>query len=186
MPTLDSTRPSTARSPRWRQAAVLVALAAALAWVALPGALRFGADPTPATLDALPLVTLQGAPAALVRHAAGRPLVINLWASWCPPCRHEMPLLAAVQQARRDVAFAFANQGEDVLAAEHYLAESGLALDGVLLDPGKAIGRAAGSRALPITLFFDAGGRLVRTHVGALTPASLDAALRRAAPPKVN
>jgi len=182
MPTLDSTRPSTARSSRWRQAAALVALAGALAWVALPGALRFGADPTPATLDALPLVTLRGAPAALVRHAAGRPLVINLWASWCPPCRHEMPLLAAAQQAHRDVAFAFANQGEDAPTAQRYLADSGLALDHVLLDPGKAIGAATGLRALPITLFYAADGRLVDTRVGALTAGSLDAALRRIAP----
>ena len=185
MPPLDSPpAPSTRAPARWRRAAVLIAMAAALAWVALPGALRFGDDPTPARLDSLPVTTLQGRPAGFVALAAGRPLVVNLWASWCPPCRHEMPLLAAAQQARRDIAFSFANQGEDGLAAEHYLAQSGLTLEAVLLDPGQAIGKAAGSRALPITLFFDAGGRLVETHVGALTAASLDASLRRAAPAK--
>ena len=165
-----------------RKALPLAALAIALAWIALPGALRFGADPTVATLDALPIAPLQGAPIGLKQRAGGRPLVVNLWATWCGPCRHEMPLLADAQKKRPDVAFAFANQGEDAATAQRYLTDSGLALDHVLLDLGKAIGAAAGSRALPVTLFFTADGRLVDTHVGALTAGSLDAALRRITP----
>jgi thiol-disulfide isomerase/thioredoxin len=161
------------------RALLLVALAAGLAWLASPGALRFGRDPTPAMLDALPVAMLDGAPGGLVERAAGRPLVVNLWATWCGPCRHEMPLLGDAQRRRSDVAFAFANQGEDAATAQRYLGESNLALDHVLLDPGRAIGAAIGSRALPITLFYRADGRLVDTHVGALTAGSLEAALRR-------
>jgi thiol-disulfide isomerase/thioredoxin len=161
------------------RALLLVALAAGLAWLASPGALRFGRDPTPAMLDALPVAMLDGAPGGLVGRAAGRPLVVNLWATWCGPCRHEMPLLGDAQRRRSDVAFAFANQGEDAATAQRYLSESNLALDHVLLDPGRAIGAAIGSRALPITLFYRADGRLVDTHVGALTAGSLEAALRR-------
>jgi len=161
------------------RALLLVVLAAGLAWIASPGALRFGRDPTPAMLDALPIAMLDGAPGGLVGRAAGRPLVVNLWATWCGPCRHEMPLLADAQRRRSDVAFAFANQGEDAATAQRYLAESNLALDHVLLDPGRAIGAAIGSRALPVTLFYRADGRLADTHVGALTAGSLEAALRR-------
>jgi thiol-disulfide isomerase/thioredoxin len=161
------------------RALLLVALAAGLAWLASPGALRFGRDPTPAMLDALPVAMLDGAPGGLVERAAGRPLVVNLWATWCGPCRHEMPLLGDAQRRRSDIAFAFANQGEDAATAQRYLGESNLALDHVLLDPGRAIGAAIGSRALPITLFYRADGRLVDTHVGALTAGSLEAALRR-------
>ena len=158
---------------------LLVAFALGLAWIALPGALRFGNDPSVKALDALPIAMLSGPTNGLVGRAAGRPLVVNLWATWCGPCRHEMPLLAEAQRRRPEIAFAFANQGEDAATAQRYLADSGLALDHVLLDPGKAIGAAAGSRALPVTLFFAADGRLVDTHVGALTAGSLDAALRR-------
>ncbi|MEO6742970.1 MAG: TlpA disulfide reductase family protein [Caldimonas sp.] len=165
-----------------RKALPLAALAIALAWIALPGALRFGADPPVSAIDALPIAPLQGGPAGLAARAAGRPLVVNLWATWCGPCRHEMPLLAEAQRKRSDIAFAFANQGEDAATAQRYLADGGLALDHVLLDPGKAIGAAIGSRALPITLFYAADGRLIDTHVGALTAGSLEAALRRIAP----
>ena len=165
-----------------RRALLLVVLAIGLAWIALPGALRFGNDPSIQSLDALPVALLSGPANGLVGRAAGRPLVVNLWATWCGPCRHEMPLLADAQRRRTDVAFAFANQGEDAATAQRYLADSGLALDHVLLDPGKAIGAATGSRALPITLFYAADGRLVDTHVGALTAGSLEAALRRITP----
>jgi len=182
MHTPDTVRRRLARHPRLARMLLLVGLAIALAWIALPGALRFGRDPTPAALDALPIAMLNGGTTGLVGRAAGRPLVVNLWATWCPPCRHEMPLLADAQRRRPDVAFAFANQGEDAATAQRYLADSGLALDHVLLDPGRAIGAATGSRALPVTLFYAADGRLVETHVGALTAGSLEAALRRIAP----
>src|SRR5690348_4158808 len=102
----DRVRNGSARHPRWVRALLLVALAAGLAWLASPGALRFGRDPTPAMLDALPVAMLDGAPGGLVGRAAGRPLVVNLWATWCGPCRHEMPLLGDAQRRRSDVAFA--------------------------------------------------------------------------------
>jgi hypothetical protein len=54
-----------------------------------------------------------------------------------------------------------------------------LALDNMLLDTGGALARTVGSRAMPTTLFYDAGGRLVDTHLGALSEASLAAKLER-------
>jgi len=166
---------------RLRRALPLGLLALGLAWVALPGALRFGHDPGLAMFAALPLRTLQGEPADLLRRAGGRPVVVNLWASWCGPCVHEMPLLAAAQRRHPGVVFVFANQGEDVFTAQHFLDANGFRLDNVLLDPGLTLGAAAGSRALPVTLFFDVDGRLAQTHVGVLTAGSLGAALKRIA-----
>jgi thiol-disulfide isomerase/thioredoxin len=97
----DNVRRGFARRPRLTRLLLLAGFAVALAWIALPGALRFGRDPTPAMLDALPIAMLNGAPTGLVGRAAGRPLVVNLWATWCPPCRHEMPLLADAQRRPR-------------------------------------------------------------------------------------
>lgn len=53
----------------------------------------------------------QGRPVALEDYA-GQPLVINLWATWCPPCRREMPVLAEAQARESDTLFLFVNQGE--------------------------------------------------------------------------
>ena len=112
--------------------------------------------------------------------AAGQPLVVNLWASWCPPCRREMPVLAAAQQRTSGVRFVFANQGEDAAAVLRYLAASNkeLQLSNVVFDPTAALGRAVGSKALPTTLFYDATGRLVDTHLGELSAASLASKLQ--------
>ena len=168
----------------WRNAALreplaLGLVAGALGWLAAPGALRFGADPTLSDLDAIALLTPQGRPASLEALAGGKPMVVNLWASWCPPCRREMQVLAAAQRQRADVSFVFANQGEDVYTLQHYLDEGKLEIANVVLDPRKGLGQKYGSMALPTTLFYDADGRLVDTHLGALSAASLASKLNR-------
>lgn len=123
--------------------------------------------------------TLSGTPTQLAAVAKGKPLVVNLWATWCPPCRTEMPFLAAAQQQERDIAFVFASQGEDAATVQRYLADSQLVLANVLIDTKRELGREVGSRAFPTTLFYDAGGRLVDVHVGQLSQASLAAKLNR-------
>jgi thiol-disulfide isomerase/thioredoxin len=112
----------------------------------------------------------------------GKPVVLNLWATWCPPCRREMPVLAHAQQAQPDVHFLFVNQGEGSEKISRYLVREQLKLDNVLLDAGGTIGRYFAAPGLPTTLFFDADGQLVRTHVGELSRARLGdyvSALRR-------
>lgn len=104
---------------------------------------------------------------------AGKPLVINLWASWCPPCRREMPVLGAAQQQHPEVNFVFANQGESPETVGKYLAGEAFRLDNVLLDSGRQLTSILGSGALPTTLFFDAQGVLVERRMGELSAATL-------------
>jgi thiol-disulfide isomerase/thioredoxin len=111
----------------------------------------------------------------LAQAAQGRPVVVNLWASWCGPCREEMPALAAAQQRHPDVGFLFVNQGETPDKVRFYLAREGLPLQEVWLDPASALGRAIGSGGLPTTLFLDPQGRRVDAHFGVLSPSSLQA-----------
>ena len=162
----------------WRRAVLRKPLALGLAagavvWVAAFGVLRFGAEPSLASLEAIRLATPQGSLVSLTALADGKPMVVNLWASWCPPCRHEMPVLAAAQKQLQGVVFVFANQGEDVATIERYLDADKLTIGNVLLDPGGALAREFGSVALPTTLFFASSGRLADTHLGALSSASL-------------
>jgi thiol-disulfide isomerase/thioredoxin len=103
----------------------------------------------------------------------GKPLVINYWASWCPPCRKEMPVLAAAQQQQTSVTFVFINQGEDAATAQHFLEAQGLNMKNVFYDPASQLSRASGAAGLPTTLFFDASGKLVDNHMGELSAASL-------------
>lgn len=118
------------------------------------------------------LSTLEGTSVHL-SELAGKPLVVNLWATWCPPCRREMPVLATAQARRSDVTFAFVNQGEAAQTIREYLHRSKLDLRNVLLDPASSVGQEIRSRGLPATLFFDVSGRLVDTHFGPLSTASL-------------
>lgn len=157
---------------------VLAGIAAGmLAWVAFNGLLLMMQRSAPA-LPAFELVTLAGEPARLA-DLSGRPLVLNLWATWCPPCRREMPVLADAQARWPGVAFVLVNQGEDRGTVRDFIEASGLALDHVLLDPHSQAMLESNTRGLPTTLFFNAEGRLVDTHMGELTRASLADTLQR-------
>lgn len=103
--------------------------------------------------------------------------MINLWATWCPPCRREMPVLERAQHQRPDVTFLFVNQAESMQSVSTFLATQGLTLDNVLFDASGRLGQAVGSMALPTTLFYRADGRLINSHLGELSQASLARAM---------
>ena len=127
----------------------------------------------------LPDITLRNAAGETLQLTdyQGGPLVINLWATWCPPCRREMPVLEHAQQQRPDLTFLFVNQGESMQSVSTYLETQGLNLDNMLFDSGGRLGQAVGSMALPTTLFYSADGRLLGNHLGELSQASLARAL---------
>jgi len=109
-----------------------------------------------------------------LRQFLGKPLVLNLWASWCPPCRAEMPLLAEAQGRYREVNFVFVNQGEGEAEIHAFLQETGLPLGWVLLDPESSLSRLLKAQGLPTTYFFDAEGNLVARHPGQLFEGALE------------
>ncbi|NHZ33550.1 TlpA disulfide reductase family protein [Massilia rubra] len=162
--------------PRLRNPLAAGVLAGALAWCTSGAPLLLNLSERK-PLPSVALVTPGGAPVSLAALAQGRPVVLNLWASWCPPCRQEMPLLASAQQRNRDVVFVFVNQGEDGQSVMAYLNGGQVALENVVLDSRSAMGREVGSSALPTTLFYDAGGRLANSHLGAVSAASLESKL---------
>jgi thiol-disulfide isomerase/thioredoxin len=142
------------------------------------GSVATGRHDRPA-LPELAVIDLEtGRRTTLAEAAAGRPAVVNLWASWCGPCREEMPVLAAAQQREPGIAFLFVNQGEPPHAVRAYLARLGTPLRDVLLDADSALGPAVGSRGLPTTLFHDARGRRVDAHFGVLSGPALEARLK--------
>ena len=167
----------------WRKALARPLLAAVgsagAVWLAGTIALLATA-PSQGSLPELTLPSVAGAPVALDQFK-GKPVVVNLWATWCPPCRHEMPVLQQAQQRHPSIHFVFLNQGEQAAGVASFLAANHLTLANVLLDQTGQAGTQFGQRALPTTLFFDANGRLVDTRVGELSSATLTERLERLA-----
>ena len=163
-------------------------IAAALttgAVLVLGGIATFLVASSAARLPSLTLSSLDGRPVSLADFA-GKPTVVNLWATWCPPCRREMPALQRAQAANPDVNFIFVNQGEEATTIAAFLDRQGLALSNVVVDPQSSTGAALGHSGLPTTLFFDAQGRLADTRIGELSQATLAqrlARIRAASPP---
>jgi thiol-disulfide isomerase/thioredoxin len=113
------------------------------------------------------LSTLDGKPTQL-RSFTGKPVVLNLWATWCPPCRREMPVLSAAQAEHKEVHFVFANQNESADEVRKFLMTQRLPIENVLLDRG-LLATEYQAPGLPTTLFFDREGRLQRVHMGELS-----------------
>ncbi|MDN4058405.1 TlpA disulfide reductase family protein [Massilia sp. YIM B02769] len=158
-------------------------MSAALLGVAVWAGATFAAYATGPAAPPLPdiaLKRLDGSDVAL-RSLSGKPMVVNLWATWCPPCRREMPALGRAQAADPGVAFVFVNGTEDAATIGRYLDDAGLKLGNMLVDPALALARATGVQGYPTTLFYDRDGKLVARHMGELSPAQLQeqmAALR--------
>ncbi|MDE2156023.1 MAG: TlpA family protein disulfide reductase [Xanthomonadaceae bacterium] len=124
------------------------------------------------TLPAVVLQDLDGRDVAL-STMRGQPSVINLWATWCGPCRREMPVLVEAQRKMPSVRFVFADQGESAAVIRQFLQAQGLAPTHVLLDEGMQLTQFYSVRGYPTTLFLDAQGHLRDTHVGELSRAVL-------------
>ncbi|MDM0104637.1 TlpA disulfide reductase family protein [Variovorax sp. J22R24] len=108
-------------------------------------------------LDAIELLTGQRRTLA---DFAGHPLLVNFWASWCGPCRVEMPSLNALATqfaASHGLKFIAINHGEMPERVQRFLAEVPIA-GTVLLDRSQAVFKAWGGRGLPATFVFDASG----------------------------
>jgi thiol-disulfide isomerase/thioredoxin len=161
------------RHPGTRRALALGALAGSALWGVASTAL--GIHQTPA-LPALTLQTLEGQPLRLAPD--NRPMVINLWASWCGPCREEMPAFARAEAGFPGVRFVFVNHGEKAEVARRWLQQQAFQLKEVALDPQQELAGAMRTSGLPTTLFVDAQGQVLERHFGPLSVPSLVGRLR--------
>ncbi|UFN47733.1 TlpA family protein disulfide reductase [Roseomonas sp. OT10] len=125
----------------------------------------------------------EGAPKSLASFA-GQGVVLNLWATWCPPCVAEMPALDRLQamlQAEGIVVVPLSSDRGGRAQVAPFYAARGLKHLGMWLDPRGAVGRALGVRGLPTTLVLDRQGRERARLEGAADwdSAPLAAAIRR-------
>jgi len=160
----------------WIKIALLVVLAgvASLVLVPSPGSEspRVG-EPAPAV--ALPDLAGHEVTLAALR---GRAVALNFWATWCPPCKEELPALAEAWRGARGSCVEFVgvteeSSREDALAevARHELPYP------VLLDADGAVARAYGVTGLPRTYLIDAEGNLRKVFSGRITRAQIEKAM---------
>lgn len=111
----------------------------------------------------------------------GRPLVINLWATWCPPCRREMPMMVELAGQQEKVDVVFANQGEGPDKIRQFLETEALRPKLVAVDFGQTLSRHFGAFGMPTTLFITPDGRVAHTHLGEISRAAFKSQLEELA-----
>lgn len=119
----------------------------------------------------LPPITGQGLDVALQR--SGNPAVVNVWASWCGPCRAEAPLLTAAHGEYGDrVDFIGIDVQDNQADAKNFIEEFGLDFTHYF-DRDRSVPEFYGGFGTPMTFFFDSAGTLVDTHLGVIDERAL-------------
>lgn len=152
---------------RWLAAATL-AWCAACAGAATPGSERqtLTAAERPLPAPAFTLPDLDGKPHALADYR-GKVVVLNFWATWCPPCRYEMPAMQRAWEKVRDdgIVFVGVDVGEDADTVFTFLADYPVDFP-LLLDQDAKVIEQYPVTGLPTTYVIDPQGRITHRAVG--------------------
>lgn len=176
----DKERLRSSMSPK--RAVVVVVILAVSAWIAVkalesPDPPDFTASGDPVELPQpgqFPAASLSEFEGILVGQR-GRPVVVNIWASWCAPCRTEMPLLQqAADNYTPDVVILGVASNDDPREARAFLDEFGLTYPNVFDESGD-IRVALGLTAYPTTYLFDRDGTIAARVDGGISEQRLAA-----------
>jgi thiol-disulfide isomerase/thioredoxin len=163
-----------ARRKSIRRPLLIATVAGLTAWAAI-GTAR-GLMGVSSAVPDKSLLNAKGVSQPLLVHD-GKPLVINLWATWCGPCRAEMPVLASAQAKYVGLDLVFVNQGERRDTVDGFMKDLNLHVSNSLFDPELSVAKATGATAFPTTLFYDASGRLLESHLGRFSEATFEATI---------
>lgn len=168
---MSDTTPAPSRARRWARTLGDWALTLAIVGVASTvfGWLR--APDLPEYAPDLVLDTLDGERIDLA-DLRGRPVVVNFWATWCGPCRAELPMLSAWAAGRDDFTFLAVSTDRDPRVVRRV--RDDLALPFPVLMADAATQAAWQVSSLPTTVIVDRDGRVHTAHVGLITPPQLE------------
>jgi cytochrome c biogenesis protein CcmG/thiol:disulfide interchange protein DsbE len=149
-------------------AALVVATACAPATVARVG--------SPAPDFTLPSV--DGPPVRLA-DLKGRPVFVNFWATWCAPCREEMPAMQALYERYRDQGLVLlaVNMEEDEARVRRWIEQGGYTFTFLLDSDGQLVKRY-NVNAAPTSYFIDRDGVIRDLKLGAISPAEMETKVR--------
>ena len=170
-----------------------LAIAAALAAISVSGCDRGRSDGQPAQTPESPCKGFERCRAgqampdsklfnpdeeqATMAETAGRPVLVNLWASWCAPCVKELPTLDAL--SRRPGAPRIVLVSEDIggrTSVDAFLESHGIGNLESWRDPNMALSAGLGVQVMPTTVYYDSSGREIWRYVGELDWTSDEAA----------
>jgi thiol-disulfide isomerase/thioredoxin len=138
-----------------------------------------GAPSRPAAVGApapaIELTLLDGSNVTL-EQLAGQPVLLNFWATWCVPCRAELPALAGIADAHADLAVIAINMQEEAELAAAFLNRIDVQLPAAV-DHDGAIARSFGVVNLPTSILISTEGTVIARHVGYLDETGLTALL---------
>lgn len=121
---------------------------------------------TPVALPDVVLLDALDTPHSLADHR-GKWVVLNFWATWCAPCRHEMPSLDRLQQSMPEIDVLPVATGRNALPGiEKFYASAGIETLPILRDPKSELARAANILGLPVTLILNPEGEEVARLIG--------------------
>jgi thiol-disulfide isomerase/thioredoxin len=111
----------------------------------------------------------------------GRPVLVNFWATWCQPCRVEMPAIeeAVRRYAEAEVAVLAINRGERFGPARDWVEEQGIVFTAYGYDPRQSIFDRYEGIGMPTSFFIDARGVITEVVAGPLRESDLDFALQK-------
>ncbi|MDE6685898.1 MAG: TlpA family protein disulfide reductase [Lachnospiraceae bacterium] len=103
----------------------------------------------------------------------GKPIVVNFWATWCGPCKSELPTFEdAYAEYQDEITFLMVNMtdgySETVDGTKQFIEENGYSFP-VYFDTSYEAYQAYGVTAIPMTLFIDADGKLITSQLGAMS-----------------
>jgi peroxiredoxin len=107
----------------------------------------------------------------------GRPVVLNFWATWCAPCRQELPVLQAAYEAYQDKGLVILAISQDTAekkqAVRSYVADLGITFP-PLLDPEGSVAAHYNIFLLPSTIFINPAGKVMAVHFGLLSRTQIE------------
>ncbi|GBE57912.1 thiol-disulfide oxidoreductase ResA [bacterium BMS3Abin01] len=164
----------------WQARDIIIALIAfaVIIAVAVGGFFIYQAEKTPPLMEGdmapdFTLQTLDGGQISL-SDLRGKVVLVNIWATWCNPCREEMPYMERQYQNLKDQPFEILAVSQDRLGeteVEPFVKEYGLTFP-ILLDPDKNVGGLFQSSKFPESFIIDKDGVIVERVVGQLGPSN--------------
>jgi len=121
------------------------------------------------------LPALDGSGTVRLSDYAGRPVFLNFWATWCEPCKRELPAFEqfTAEQGEDGAIVLAINTGEDEATVRAFLEAQGVEGLNVLFDPEATVARTYGVIQIPVTFVIDEAGNVRYPHYGEMTAADL-------------